>query len=382
MSFRLIGAQRQQGFILVATLWLIAFITVAAAYLAQWADEARQQIADQQQDMQAEIEFQGTLATVLYLLNTQYMNEYGVILAELSAEQREAMSFGMDLGPTALEGKTIRLYDQAYHGIGDSLFSVQDESGLIPCNIYEASESLHLKYLLGLFGLTPAERDGNIDKLLDYRDVDSFQHINGAEAQQYKKQGRQAPPNRTLLTSWETRNVLDWDKYPELWRNNLPRLTTSSWEDLPNFNVAPKKILQSSMGLSPENIEKIILAREQLPITESDQLYQITGKTFSIDELSFTSAPSNFFRITLWNRQGGRMREIHLELHPVILEKDNYLTNRRPWSVDYQLDVALTAEQQNAQPKQLKTDLFNINGSQVKLSETSPTETTFTPNPR
>ena len=360
MSVRLFHGERQQGFILVATLWLIAFITIAGAYLAQWAGDARQQIADQQQDMQAEIEFQGTLATLLYLINTHYINEYGVILTELSAEQQEAIGFGMDLVSNTLDGKTIRLYDQAYEGMGKSIFSVQDESGLIACNAYEP---VHLKYFLGLFGLSATERDDAIARLLDYEDPDSFHRINGAELEQYKQQSKQAPANRFLLTSWEMRNILGWDKYQELWNNNLPRLTSSSWEDLPNFTVAPKQILQISMGLTQENVDKIVRARDRLPITEPDQLYQITGKTFNIDDLSFTSTPSNFFRVTLWNRQTGRMREIHLELHSPISQKDYSLKNRRPWSVDYQLDIALTPEQQNAQPKPLKTDLFNHNGS-------------------
>lgn len=360
MSFTAIQGKQQQGFILVATLWLVAFVTVAGAYLAQWAGDARQQIVNQRQDMQAEIDFQGTLATLIYLANTQYMNEYGIILTELSAEQKEAISFGTGLGLIESDTGIIKLYDQAYQGMGESLFSVQDESGLIACNTLDP---VHLKYLLGLFGLGATERDEAIAKLLDYEDLDNLHRINGAEVQQYSQQGKQAPANRLLLTSWEMRNILDWDKYPDLWQNSLPRLTSSSWEEWPNFNVAPKQVLQTSMGLTREDAEKIVQARSRLPITELGQLYQITGKALNIDELSFTSSPSNFFRVTLWHRQSGRMREIHLELHAPILEKDYALKTSRPWSVDYQLDIALTTEQQNAQPKQLKTDLFNNNGS-------------------
>lgn len=368
MSFTAISGQRQQGFILAATLWVIAFITVAGAYLAQWAGEARQQIASQQQNMQAEIDYQGTLSTFLYLINTQYVNQYGVILMELSAEQKEALAFGTGMGLKASEGNYLKLYDQAYQGMGDVIFSVQDESGLIPCNI---SEPFHLKYLLGLFGLPLTTRDDAIAKLLDYADLDSLHRINGAEEQQYKQQGKQPPANRALLTSWEMQNILDWDKYPELWQNNLPRLTSVSWGDWPNFNVAPNQVLQTSMGITREDAEKIIQARDELPITDLGQLYQIIGKVLTIDVLSFSSIPSNFFRVTLWHPQTGRAREIHLELHPRILAKDYSLKTTRPWSVDYQLDIAKTAEQQNVQPKQLKTDLFNNNGSQIKRPEAS-----------
>ncbi|MDD5274743.1 MAG: type II secretion system protein GspK [Methylovulum sp.] len=368
MSFMAIPAKQQQGFILAATLWLIAFITVAGTYLAQWAGEAKQQIASQQQNTQAEIDFQGTLATFLYLINTQYVNQYGVMLTEITAEQKEADTLGSGMGLMASEGSYIKLYDQAYHGIGDVIFSVQDESGLIATNI---EEPFHLKYLLGLFGLSATARDEAIAKLQDYEDSDSLHRINGAEEQQYKQQHKQAPANRALLTSWEMQNVLDWDKYPELWQNDLPRLTSSSWGEWPNFNAAPNQVLQTSMGITREDAEKIIQARNELPITDLGQLYQIIGKVLSIDVLSFSSIPSNFFRVTLWHPQTGRAREIHLELHPSILVKDYSLKTTRPWTVDYQLDIAKTAEQQHVQPKQLKTDLFNDNSSQVKQSETS-----------
>lgn len=360
--------KRQQGFILAATLWLIAFITVAGAYLAQWAGDARQQIASQQQGLQAEIDYQGTLATLLYLINTQYINEYGIILTELSTEQKEAAILGMGMGLKQSDGNFIKLYDQAYQGMGESLFSVQDESGLIAAN---TSDPIHLKYLLGLSGLNVTQRNDGIAKLLDYEDPDNLHRINGAEAQQYRQQGKQGPANRLLLTSWELHNILDWDKYPKLWENNLPRLTSSSWEDWPNFNVAPKQVLQTSMGLTQEDAEKIVQARKQIPITELGQLYQIVGRALNIDVLSFSPRPSNFFRVSLWHRQTGRVREIHLELHPRILEKDLLLKTTRPWRLDYQLDFSKTAEQQDAQPKQLKTDLFNSGGSKAKRSETS-----------
>jgi len=88
----------QQGFILAATLWLIAFITVAAAYIAQWADTARQQVFDQKQDVQADIEFQGTLATLLYLVNTRTTNEYGIFLNEPPGQQQNPFLWAGELG--------------------------------------------------------------------------------------------------------------------------------------------------------------------------------------------------------------------------------------------------------------------------------------------
>ena len=356
----------QQGFILVASLWLIVFVTIAAAYLAQWAGEVRQQTLNQHQDLQAEIDFHGTLATLLYLLNTRYINEYGVILSTLSEQQRDAIILGLDLGIKNDESQFLKLHDQAYHGLGDTLFSVQDENGLIAVN---SEQPTQLHYMLGLFGLPTTARNQAIDRLLDYEDYDSLHRLNGAEARQYREKNRPAPANRLLLTPWELHKVLGWDDYPTLWQNNLPHLTTTYLDVVPNFNVAPKQVLQTAMGITREDAEKLIKARTVTPILGLDHIYQIIGKSLLIDPLSYTSRPSNFMRISLWHPQTGRMREIHLELHTPILEKEAAIQTRRPWTIDYQLDIAKTTDAQNAQPKPLKTPLFNPNGPQTQLTD-------------
>jgi len=348
---------QQQGFILAATLWLIAFITVAAAFIAQWADAARQQVLSQKFELQAELEFQGTLATLLYFLNTRVINEHGLFLNELTDQQKEAFFYGAETGIRLAEGHLIKLHDQTYQGLGSTIFSIQDENGLISSN---STDPIHLKYLLGLFGLKPNERDEAIDTLLDYQDRDKLHRLNGAEAQEYLKHNKPEPPNRPLLTSWELQNVLAWDQYPELWRQHLPRLTSSLWEGAPNFNVAPAQVLQTVIGITREDAEKLVQARKAWPIVGLEQIYQITGKSLFVDPLSLTSRPSNFIRISLWRPTSGRVREIHIESHPLISNKDYLLKSTKPWRVHYQLDILKTADQHHANPKPVSSDLFKI----------------------
>lgn len=365
--------RQQQGFILVATLWIIAFVAVAATYLNQWAGEAREQLLRQQQNAATEIEFQGTLATLLYLVNTHAINEYGVILNELSSAPQETSPMETHLGFKRSQDDYIKLFDQAYQGLGESIFSLQDESGLIATNTLYPT---NLQNLLGLFGLSMDERDAAIAKLLDYEDLDDFHRINGAEASEYQAQGKRPPANRLLRTSWEMQNILDWDKYTALWQNNLPRLTSSSWDGFPNFNVSPKQVLQTSIGITRLDAEKIIQARNQSPLIGTNDIYQTINKPLGIDDLAYSSRPSNLLRVTLWHPLSGRMREIHLELHPPLVEKVQSLQLHRPWNIDYQLDIAQTNEQHHAQPKRLKTDLFNYNAADAGSDKDANTTTT------
>lgn len=349
---------RERGFILAATLWLIAFLAVAAGFIAEWTDETRQQAFNQQLDLQAELDYQGTLATILFLASTRRINEFGIFINELTDQQQEDYFFnGVDSGIQFDDGTVIKLYDQAYQGIGSSIFSIQDESGLIATN---STDPTHLKYLLSLFGLKPKDQDEAIDKLLDYQDIDHLHRLNGAEEAQYRKKNKPEPPNRPLLTSWELQNILDWDQYPVLWKHDLPRLTSSLWEGSPNINAAPPSILQTLNGITREDANKLAQARATIPLYGLDQISQITGKILFIDPFSIYSKPSNLMRISLWHTGSGRTREIHIELHALISAKDFLLKSTTPWRVHYQLDATKTTDQQNAYPKSVKSDLFQI----------------------
>ena len=199
----------------------------------------------------------------------------------------------------------------------------------------------------------PAEKRGPlIDKLLDYIDPDDLHRLNGAEAEQYQAQGLVPPPNRFFVTSWEARNVLDWGEQSELWNMYcLPRLTTVARGGMPNFNTAPKLVLQTITGIDDETAARIIAAREERPFGRLSDVVQAAGKDLPLDPMELVFLPSPRLRLTFWYQGARHMREIHVQLTPVA-------ANGMPWLIDYQLSMPLIQEQKHETYRQFSTAIF------------------------
>ena len=75
-------------------------------------------------------------------------------------------------------------------------------------------------------GVPAEDRDGLIDKFLDYLDANSFRRLNGAEAPEYLEAGLDPPANAPLRTPLEVRRVLGWRDIEGLARDDTPRLTS------------------------------------------------------------------------------------------------------------------------------------------------------------
>ena len=333
----------QSGFILASTLWILAFITIAAGFFALWASETLENVSKQQASVQGEIDLRGTRAVIQYLLSTQYLNEGGLSLdPEMEASKP---SFDRPAGTEELTSMyRITLDGQVYRGMGDSLFSIQDESGLVSLNM---SNSNHLFNLLGVLGVPGTEVGPLIAKLQDYIDEDDLFRLNGAEASQYKKQGRPPPANRKLQTSWEAAQILGWDKYESLWQGNrLPRLTNSYWEASPNFNTAPESVLQTWNGINREESLELIKASRQQPFQSPDDIYRILGKQLGLDSLGMSFFPSRYLRLSIWRQGARRMKEIHVQLTP-------NADQQSPWLIEYEINIPVSTNQQNASPSQL-----------------------------
>ena len=84
----------QRGFVLVATLWLLAIMTIGAAFFAAWTEKAVRLAGDLQAGIQADIDMRSTEATVLYLLGTQRMTLAGLTLPD-PVTQAESTALGV-----------------------------------------------------------------------------------------------------------------------------------------------------------------------------------------------------------------------------------------------------------------------------------------------
>ncbi len=344
-------AKGQDGFILVVTLWVLAAITLAASFFALWTNRAVDIARQGQEELQGEIDQLSTRSAILYLLATRYMTVAGLTLpGSKQVEKKIKLQFQSALnGSTAPAGGELPLDDRVFRGVGSALFSIQDEGGLIGLNSFKTGQ---LGRLLGLLGIPADQWSQLLDKLADYIDRDNLLRLNGAEADDYRNLGLPPPANRFLLSSWEAKNVLGWGSLTKLWnQDRLPRLTTVARAGMPNFNNAPLLVLQSMAGIDAETAARIIKAREQRAFTRAGDIYMAAGKVLPLDVMSLFFLPTSHLRLTIWNKNGRRMGEVHVNLTPVA-------ANPAPWGIDYELTIPLTDRQQGAEIQNREITVF------------------------
>lgn len=245
--------RKQQGFVLVLTLWVMVIVAIATGYFAERVARSVELAQQSRQNTRAIIDMASTRAEILYRLGTTSMTEYG-------------------LG----RGNTVIALDNSpYHGLGNTLVRLQDNLGLLNLNM---TDDGRLQRFLGLMGI-PAEQRGHlIDTLRDFVDADKLHRLNGAEDGEYLALNLPPPANRNLITPCEARRIIGWRDFPQLWQNGrLAELTTTSSSTGINPNTAPAEVLATLPGVTGE-IAQIIIARRKLsPITHEGQIIEITS---------------------------------------------------------------------------------------------------------
>ncbi|OQW91202.1 MAG: hypothetical protein BWK79_17515 [Beggiatoa sp. IS2] len=353
-----INIQRQRGFVLALTLWMLAILTIAAGFFSLWTQRAVTAAQTLQMDLQGEIDMQATQANLIYLMATQRFNIGGLTTPDKKSEEdskskTKILSTPNDFGEASIlpEGGEIFLDDRPYFGSGKAYFALQDESGLVNINL-ESMEAM--SRLLNLLGIKKDLCPALVAKLRDYTDEDDLHLLNGAEKYEYNLLGLSPPSNRLLIVPWEARRILDWDKQPALWENDtLPQLTQALVAAHPNINTAPAIILQAVYNLTDEATERVIKAREGLPFYEVSAVTQIAGMTLDIDpEEADNFFPASYLRLMLWYENARRMRQIHLQITP-------YADKSKPWMVHYTLNYGLLPRYTQLSPIRARTTLFD-----------------------
>lgn len=350
-----------RGFVLAATLWLLAIMTVAAGFFAQWTQRTLELARNLQDNVQGEIDMQSTQSTLLYLFATQYYTFAGLTVPSLVTgnESNNANNTIPNLplndpdmgGVSAMPiGGELGLDDRAYQGLGNARFAIQDEAGLIGLNFI--NEPVFSR-LLGLLGVKAEERAPLIAKLDDYTDTDDLVHLNGAESYQYKERNLPPPLNRLLYSPTQVRKVLDWDNYPSLWANNIwSELTTVALVPLPNFNTAPAMVLQATYNFDADSAQRFILARQTIPVYSLATVSQLVGMAITMDEEAVNFFSSPYVRISLWHTGLKQMRQVHIKFTPFADEK-------MPWELQYISNLPLLETYQKVTLNNAKTPLFN-----------------------
>jgi general secretion pathway protein K len=304
----------QRGFVLAATLWMLAILAVVAVYFAGRIQRARELAQLAEAHSQALLDLDNARAEMLFRIVTTPFSVYG-------------------LGASA--NQAIALDDRPYLGPGDTLIRLQDNRGLLNLNLVSDER---LDRFLNILGAPAARRAALIDALRDYIDEDDLKHLNGAEAADYAAAGLPPPRNARLVTPMEARSIYGWADVPGLWQDNLlPRLTSTSGSFSLNPNTASWQVLATMRGMTPEAAQAIIEARKSAPIIHAGQIEALTGIQISTDPFApdAITFPADSVRVTQQPRAMGWGWQYNVTLTPV--------SDTAPWRIDYSYRVELSS---------------------------------------
>lgn len=290
----------QRGFVLVATLWVLAIVTIGAAFFAERVATSLALARQKQETAEELVAFANTRAEILYRLGT--------------------LRFTRSTLGTA---PGIVIDDRAYRGSGGDIVRLQDNRGLLNVNFVDPAA---VARFLGLMGIPIEKRDSMVDTLLDYTDPDDLRRLNGAEARDYAAAGLPPPPNDWMVSPHQLKGVIGWRDQHDLWekKNALQFFTTARVAGF-NPNSAPLEVLASLPGMTRESAASLIKRREAAPLYNHLQLAEFGA--VDIDTESVLFFPGNSFRVTQQSPRLPWAVQFGVTLTP--------LGDEFPWRIDY-----------------------------------------------
>jgi general secretion pathway protein K len=274
---RFASSSNERGYILAATLILLAFMAVIAARLAQRLDILRNQTSTVSEFAQALTNASSARAQALYLMASARPVQAGLL-------QRNGAILPVD-------GRFVQSEQSSRDG---TLLSIQDERGLLSLNLPDRPALAHLLVLHGVPG-------GNVDHLLDcledYTDTDSLRRLNGAEAPDYAVLGLPPPRNDWLESPRELNQIIGWRDYSEAVAAMMP-LLSSRRDSLYNANSAPRAVLEARFPRATSGQIDAFMARRLVrPFNSAVEAQGVTGLPFSSENDIFH--PSDQYRVTI-----------------------------------------------------------------------------------
>lgn len=335
------------GFVLAVTLWMLAGMAMVVGLISLWALEEVRAATEQQDNLEDQLQMVSTRDTVLYLAATRDLTLAGLPTSALARDEfasRRLEEFGaLRRDPV---GGELLLDDTVYAGLQGLVFSIQDEAGLVPL---VWPRDVEVDRLLQSQRVPPEQVPALRDALLDYVDEDQLSRLAGAEAREYERVGRAAPPGRRLLLPMELLTVLGWSELPADTRRRLPQQVTTFYSGPVNLNTAPPELLPTWIAGCPATCEMLVLRRSGKPFINSRELQTQVGVTLPGDDgADYRYLASDVLRLTFWGTSGAALR-MHVRLTPLADQK-------APWSIIATYPVPRPAS--NASPKSTDSPLF------------------------
>ena len=276
----------QRGFVLAATVWVLAALVLLADYVGGVVAADRERARALKMSLQDELDARGTEATVLYLLATGRMNYRGLEVASAT---------GRDVLPVASE---------PHKGLGRIRFSLQDEAGLASFN----APNVLFQAVLRHAGAAPADIALLNARIGDYIDRDDNLSLGGAERADYAAAGLPPPANWFFVAPLELMKVHDAQAViPRQAWGFLRRTTTAAFTHAVNFNAMPVELLTAFLGGDAAAAARVAAYREQQPLTSFGVMSDAAGHDLSAYREFPGVMVASRLRIALW-REGARER--------------------------------------------------------------------------
>jgi len=279
----------ESGYVLLIVIGTLAVISFVAMRFAERIDELRHSARSFTELAAARTQASGAAAAALYWMAT-----------------RPIMAIGHGDGALSLKED-----GRLYRGDNGAWLSVQDVRGLLSLNALDAQATLNL---LVQDGLELERASAYLDILQDYRDADDLKRLNGAEREDYARQGLPPPRNDWLLSSRELELMPLWRDDPARIAR-LSRLLSVVGSSSFNPATAPIEILKAIFPqANAGQIDLLLTLRKGEQLINAAMASHVTG--LQLDREGYWFAPSGETRITAWASGMPRALEYNARLTP------------------------------------------------------------------
>jgi general secretion pathway protein K len=270
-------SHKRPGFALMAALWLVVLVGVTGYELSIHSRTRRLAVANSLEEVQAAGAADGALETVRASL------EYRLAYPLDARDPWGNLRF--------VNGDTIRMGDER------AVARAFDAGARLQIN--RATEDDVRRLLFGL-DIDAGQADRLAQRIMDWRDRDTFRRGRGAERADYLRAGaRTLPGDRNFTRVAELRDVDGMT--PETYALVAPHITVLGTGQI-NINSASRPVLASLPGLGSEAIALILRAQENdRPLRSFEELTQrmSSGARQAIVE----AAPELMQRVTFETRE-------------------------------------------------------------------------------
>ncbi len=294
------GRLGQEGFALVAALWLLVAMGSVGLHAALASRARRQAAANLLDEVRARsavvagTEYARSRLTAAMLGQAEELRAEAMARSSGRNQRRAATSSVSRLFRSAnpledpwREPQDLMVPEMAF---GDARYALILRDVGAALNLNEATGEMLRQFFAQGLDVDYAEADQLAQAIEDWRDEDEIPRINGGEREEYlKEEALVLPPNRDFVDIDELRHVRGMT--PELYVMAAPHLTLIPDVDI-NLNSAPEPVLLAVPGMDPAGATAILQLRDSGYLPRSDrelqsllpglaQTIERTGRDFS-----------------------------------------------------------------------------------------------------